>query len=103
MEFCATVAPPEEAKAQLLGFIKESKDIPQTDYADDKRNVRLVGKWITGTGLVSLTYLFITSPFTPADQADALLDSYYYSLNAAAKAGVNLSSVFDIGKSVCLT
>lgn len=31
-----------------------------------------------------------------ADQADALIDIYYYSLNAACKKGVNLSSLFDI-------
>lgn len=31
-----------------------------------------------------------------ADQADALVDIYYYSLNAACKKGVNLSSLFDI-------
>ena len=29
-------------------------------------------------------------------QADALVDVYYYSLNAAAKKGVNLSSIFSI-------
>ena len=31
-----------------------------------------------------------------ANQADALVDIRYYSLNAAAKKGVNLSSLFDI-------
>lgn len=31
-----------------------------------------------------------------AAQMDALVDSYYYSLNAAAKAGCNLSRVFAI-------
>lgn len=31
-----------------------------------------------------------------AAQADALVDSWYYSLNTAAKHGVNLSAVFDI-------
>lgn len=31
-----------------------------------------------------------------AAQADALVDSYYYSLNAAAKAGCNLSKLFHV-------
>ena len=44
MEFCATVAPPDEAKKNLCSFIEESKDIQQLDYSDDKANVRLVGK-----------------------------------------------------------
>jgi predicted HAD superfamily Cof-like phosphohydrolase len=30
-----------------------------------------------------------------ADQADAMVDSWYYMLNAASKKGINLSSVFD--------
>jgi predicted HAD superfamily Cof-like phosphohydrolase len=29
-------------------------------------------------------------------QADALVDSWYYSLNTAAKCGINLSSLFDV-------
>ncbi len=29
-------------------------------------------------------------------QADALIDVYYYSLNAAAKKGINLSAIFKI-------
>jgi predicted HAD superfamily Cof-like phosphohydrolase len=31
-----------------------------------------------------------------AEQNDALVDSWYYSLNAASKNGVNLSSIFDV-------
>lgn len=31
-----------------------------------------------------------------AEQADAMVDAWYYMLNSAAKAGVNLSSVFDV-------
>merc|ERR1719410_2774899 len=30
------------------------------------------------------------------EQGDALVDMWYYSLNAAAKKGVNLSSIFDV-------
>lgn len=31
-----------------------------------------------------------------ADQADAMVDAWYYMLNASAKKGMNLSSVFDV-------
>jgi len=74
MELMATVAPPAEAKAALKGMIDASKDIAQTVYTpDDKGRVQLV-----------------------ADQADALVDAYYYSQNAAAKKGVNLSALFHV-------
>ena len=64
MELFATVSPPEEAKSTLKGFIDDSKDISKVVY--EKGDV------------VSIV----------ADQADALVDSYYYSLNAAAKKGL---------------
>ncbi|GBG31056.1 Hypothetical Protein FCC1311_072772 [Hondaea fermentalgiana] len=70
MEFMATVLPPAEAKEALKTFIRESKDIAKTQQSD---RVQLI-----------------------ADQADALVDSYYYSLNAAALHGVNLSSLFAV-------
>lgn len=31
-----------------------------------------------------------------AEQGDALVDAWYYSLNAAAKKGINLSRIFDV-------
>ena len=68
MEFTATVAGPEESKAALKGFIDASKDIPQGQSSSEVGQI--------------------------AEQADALVDSYYYSQNAACKAGMNLSSVF---------
>ena len=37
-----------------------------------------------------------SEPPSIADQADALVDSWYYSLNCAAKHGINLSRVFDV-------
>ena len=74
MELMATVAPPAEAKASLKQMIDSSKDIPQTVYsADEKGRVALI-----------------------ADQADALVDAYYYSQNAATKKGVNLSDLFHV-------
>mmetsp|Transcript_998 Transcript_998/g.1268 ORF Transcript_998/g.1268 Transcript_998/m.1268 type:complete len:172 (+) Transcript_998:40-555(+) len=72
MEFTATVAGPEESKAKLKEFIDKSKDIQQEKYEEGDK-------------------------VTPvADQADALVDSYYYSLNSACNKGINLSSVFGI-------
>jgi predicted HAD superfamily Cof-like phosphohydrolase len=70
MELFATVYAPADAKAALKGFIDSSKDIARLDAADT-------------TNLI-------------AEQADALVDVYYYSLNAACKKGVNLSAIFGI-------
>jgi len=43
---------------------------------------------------------FMTSDASPlhiaAEQGDALVDAWYYSLNAAAKKGINLSKIFDV-------
>lgn len=76
MEFTATVAGPEESKKALSGFIADSKDIPQEKYehlSAEEAHVQQV-----------------------ADQSDALVDSYYYSLNSACKHGMNLSALFDV-------
>ena len=69
MELGATVAEPELVKNKMIEFIKESKDI-QMETGNEAELI--------------------------ASQADALVDCYYYSLNAAAKKGVNISSVFQI-------
>lgn len=79
MELTATVASAKESKEQLKKFIDESKDIDQIDYSNAQE-----------TKGVSADVAKC------ADQADALVDSYYYSLNSAAKHGMNLSSVFGI-------
>ena len=76
MELMATVLPPAEAKAALKGMIDKSEDLPQETYAEATAEERAVHQC--------------------ADQADALVDIYYYSLNAAAKKGMNLSSVFKL-------
>ena len=72
MELMATVHTPAAAKAMLKRFVDESADIEKIHYDDDG-----------GVAMI-------------ADQADALVDAYYYSLNAACKRGVNLSRVFTI-------
>jgi predicted HAD superfamily Cof-like phosphohydrolase len=74
MELMATILPPKEAKAAMKKMIDDSKDLPQEVYAKDGSD----------------EYKKI------ADQADALVDIYYYSQNAACKKGINLSSVFGL-------
>ena len=68
-ELSATVAEPGESKYIMVGFIKDSKDIPK----------------VTGSDIHII-----------AEQGDALVDCYYYSLNAASKKGINLSKIFRV-------
>ena len=72
MELLATMYPPSVAKQTMKKFIDDSKDLPQESYKDTE------------------AFQII------ADQADALVDIYYYSLNAACKKGINLSAIFGI-------
>ena len=72
MELLATMYPPSVAKQTMKKFIDDSKDLPQESYKDTD------------------SFQII------ADQADALVDIYYYSLNAACKKGINLSAIFGI-------
>lgn len=74
MELYATVAPPDEAKRALKGFIDSSKDIPLATYSPDEK------------GRISQI----------ADQADALVDVEYYMLDCACKKGVNMSALFGV-------
>ena len=67
MEFMATVHEPKKGKEIMKQFIDDSKDIPKEEGSEED---------------------------IIAAQADALTDVNYYSLNAAAKKGVNLSKVF---------
>lgn len=69
MELMATVHSAEESKALLRGMIDGARDLPKSQ----------------GSGVALI-----------AEQADALVDAYYYSLNAACKVGVNLSHVFRV-------
>ncbi len=70
MELMATVHEPDESKTILKRFVDDSKDLACTKYESTTQQI--------------------------ADQADALVDVYYYSLNAACKRGVNLSKVFQV-------
>lgn len=67
VELGATVAQPEIVKYEMIKYVTESKYIPMSKN--------------TGPALI-------------AEQADALIDPYYYSLNACAKKGINISSMF---------
>jgi len=51
---------------------------------------------ITRDRCTNLKDTYKTTTDLIAAQNDALVDSWYYSLNMAAKHGVNLSSIFDI-------
>ena len=74
MELFQTAYEPAAAKELLKEMIDSSKDLPKLSYeAGEAGRVEKI-----------------------ADQADALVDVYYYMLNAAAKKGVNMSSVFNI-------
>ena len=73
MELFATLYEPAEAKAKLKAFIDNSKDLPKEDFSKlDEKTSKL---------------------HTAAAQADALVDVYYYSQNAACKKGMNLSRI----------
>lgn len=69
LEFAATVSEPVEAKEMFSKILNESKDVAKSEGPKEK---------------------------IIADQVDALVDSYYYSLNACAKKGVNFSKVFNL-------
>ena len=74
MELYATVADSKEAKMNMIKMICDSKDIDiDFKYLQEYDPANLIGQ-----------------------QADAFVDSYYYSLNASAKKGINLSSIFQL-------
>lgn len=70
LELNATVMGPHEAKRVMSNMVQQATNVPQVKTANINE---LIG-----------------------EQADALVDIWYYSLNAAAKKGMNLGSVFDL-------
>lgn len=70
LELYATVMDPEEAKETLRETLANAKSVPRVEKVDENTIV--------------------------SEQADAFVDIWYYSLNAACKKGVNLSSLFDV-------
>ena len=73
LELVSTVCDTAEAKDAMVSMVKKAKELPLEVYAPETARVEQA-----------------------ANQADALVDVYYYSLNAAAKHGMNLSSVFQM-------
>ena len=69
MEFMVTVMSPDEYKNKIHEMVNEAEPLDFKELSEDE--------------LI-------------AEQGDALIDSYYYSLNAAAKKGINLSKIFDV-------
>lgn len=69
MELGATVENSQEVKERMTQMIENSENLPKLEVDE--------------VGII-------------AEQSDALVDSYYYSLNAMAKQGVNMSKVFNI-------
>jgi len=70
LELNATVMSSNEAKNSIANMLKVAKDCQQMRTTNPAEVV--------------------------AEQADALVDIWYYSLNCATKKGINLSSVFDL-------
>jgi len=70
LELLATDMNPEEAKSLMSNLVQKAKNVDQIDPSDEKNVI--------------------------AEQADAFVDIWYYSLNAACKKGMNLSKVFNI-------
>jgi predicted HAD superfamily Cof-like phosphohydrolase len=70
LELNATVMSPNEAKNSILNMLNVAKNCPQLRTTNKAEIV--------------------------AEQADALVDIWYYCLNCAIKKGINLCSVFDL-------
>jgi len=70
--YIATVLPPQRAKSVMSKMIDEAKAIPKMSCDPNKTNELI------------------------AEQGDAFVDIWYYSLNCMAKKGVNLSRIFDL-------
>jgi len=70
LELNATVMGSMEAKNSIINMLKIAKNCPQMSTANQAEIV--------------------------SEQADALVDIWYYSLNTAARKGINLNSVFDL-------
>merc|ERR1719410_446237 len=63
---------PEAAKQSMINMVNEAKSVQRVKVTPN-RSYEVIG-----------------------EQADAMVDIWYYSLNAMAKKGVNLSSIFDL-------
>eukprot|EP01083_Nonionella_stella_P037299 101673_1 len=72
LELYSTVLSPQMAKAEMNKMVHEAKSVPKMNVTPN------------------FTHKLI------AEQGDALVDIYYYSLNCMAKKGVNVSKIFNL-------
>lgn len=106
MEMCATVSESYEAKINMIKMITDSKNIPlsnvefylknektQKTFEDTFRKIGQLGEAEDYTYCMNEFQNYVKYKVI-GEQGDALVDSYYYSLNAAAKKGINLSKIF---------
>ena len=108
MELGATVAHSHEVKTEMMKMILNSKDLPLINQSAILQNYKYQDKFEKmqrekGQLGEEEDWTYMTQEFSDwtlqtviAEQADALIDCYYYSLNAAAKKGVNLSKIFQV-------
>jgi len=72
LELYSTVLPPQRAKSVMMKMIEEAKEVRKMSTGPNDQHELI------------------------AEQGDAFVDIWYYSLNCMAKKGVNLSSIFDL-------
>merc|ERR1719203_1869041 len=70
LELLATKMDSNAAKELMISLVTKAKEVPQINTENE---AELIG-----------------------EQGDAFVDIWYYSLNAAAKKGVNLSKIFEL-------
>lgn len=90
LELMQTVEGGGAAKRELIQYVEQAKELFEREYDCESvipyRGMR-DGKY--------MTYVLPSGCMEQcADQADAMVDIYYYMLNAACKHGMNLSHVF---------
>jgi len=72
LELFSTVLHPNQAKAAMIDMIKNAKHVDKMVVSPNRQHELI------------------------AEQGDAFVDIWYYSLNAMAKKGVNLSKIFEL-------
>jgi len=72
LELYSTVMAPQNAKAAMIEMVKVAKNVPKMNVHPNKTHELI------------------------AEQGDAFVDIWYYSLNCSAQKGVNLSSIFNV-------
>jgi len=72
LELYSTVLPPQRAKAVMVKMLEQAKEIEKMNCSPNDQHELI------------------------AEQGDAFVDIWYYSLNCMAKKGVNLSAIFKL-------